>query len=318
MVNPQLRSIWKGATGMISDLKQAAKNWSSHQSQAAGAALAFYTMFSIAPLFLGVLALAGWIFGEQAARKELFTQISSLVGNQGGEAIQTIVAAANRPRTGMLATIAALATLILGATGVFVQLQTALNTVWNVQRKPGAGLHYFIKARLVSFAMVAVVAFLLLVSLVINTALAAAGKFMNGVVTTDVILWHGFEFIVSFAVVVLLFAMLFKVLPDVFIPWHDVWIGGTLTALLFNIGKLLLGLYLGRSSVASAYGAAGSLVIVLMWVYYSSQILLFGAEFTQVYSTHCGTRAKPAPGAQLVAHDIRPVEVNPAPGAQPQ
>jgi len=313
-----LRSIWKGVTKVFSDLKQAAKNWSSHQSQAAGAALAFYTMFSIAPLFLGVLALAGLIFGEEAARKELFTQVSALIGQQGGEAIRTIVAAAHRPRAGVLATIAAVATLILGATGVFVQLQTALNTVWDVRPKPGAGLRYFLRARLVSFAMVAVVAFLLLVSLVINTALAAAAKFMNGAVTNDVILWHGLEFIISFGVVVLLFAMMFKVLPDVYIPWHDVWIGGTLTALLFNIGKLLLGIYLGRSSVSSAYGAAGSLVIVLMWVYYSSQIVLFGAEFTRAYSAHCGTQAQPAPGAQLVAHEVHPVEPSPAPGSRSQ
>lgn len=306
------RWIVKIVTRVYGVVKQAVSDWSTHQSQAAGAALAFYTMFSIAPLFLLVLALAGWIFGEQAAQKQLFDQIAKLVGTDGGQAIQSIVAAAHRPRSGMIATIAAMATLAVGATAVFVQLQTALNTVWSVRRKPGAGLRHFIKARLLSFAMIVVIAFLLLVSLVINAALAAAGRFTSGFSGPEEFLWHGVEFIVSFAVVVILFAMIFKVLPDVFIPWRDVWVGSFLTALLFNVGKLLLGVYLGRSSVASAYGAAGSLVIILMWVYYSSQILLMGAEFTHVYSLHSGTSTPPAPGAQLVEQGrTRPARVSP-------
>jgi membrane protein len=265
-----------------------------------GAALAFYTIFAIAPLFVIVLAMAGLWFGDEAARRELFGQVSGLVGSEGGEAIQALVSAAHKPKAGAWATGIALVTLLVGATGVFVQLQDSLNSIWGVRRKPGRGLRNFVKDRLLSFALIVGIGFLLLVSLVLSAGLSALGKFMTGLLPAQTILWQWVNFGVSFGVITLLFAMIFKVLPDVKIAWRDVWIGAMITALLFNLGKLLLGLYLGRSSVTSAYGAAGSLVIVLLWVYYSAQILFFGVKFTQLYSNRYGSHLKPAPGAEAV------------------
>ena len=265
-----------------------------------GAALSFYTLFAIAPLFVIVLAIAGFWFGEEAARRELFGQVSGLVGSEGGEAIQALVSAAHKPNTGVWATIFAVVTLFIGATGVFVQLQDALNSIWGVRRMPGRGLHNFIKVRLLSFALVAGIGFLLLVSLVLSAGLAALGKVMVGLLPAQETIWHAINFVISFGVITLLFGLIFKVLPDAKIAWRDVWTGAIITALLFNLGKLLLGLYLGRSGVTSAYGAAGSLVVVLLWVYYSAQILLFGAKFTQIYSNRFGEHLKPVPGAEAV------------------
>lgn len=281
-------------------VKQTVSEWIDQGVSRMGAALAFYTLFAMAPLFVIVLAIAGVWFGEEAARRELFSQVSGLVGSAGGEAIQALVSAANKPKTGAWAAVIAVATLFVGATGVFVQLQDALNSIWGVRRVPGRGLRNFIKDRLLSFALIVGIGFLLLVSLVVSAGLSALGKFMVGLLPEQGTIWQGINFVVSFGVITLLFAMIFKVLPDVKIAWRDVWIGAILTALLFNLGKFLLGLYLGRSSVTSAYGAAGSLVIVLLWVYYSAQILFFGAKFTQIYSTKHGSRLEPAPGARAV------------------
>jgi membrane protein len=295
-------------------VKQTASEWIDLGVSRMGAALAFYTLFAIAPLFVIVLAMAGFWFGEEAARRELFSQVSGLVGSEGGEAIQALVSAARKPNTGAWATVIALATLFVGATGVFVQLQDALNQIWGVRRAAGRGLRNFIKDRLLSFALIMGIGFLLLVSLVLSAGLSALGKFMVGLLPAQANLWQGLNFVVSFGVITLLFAMIFKVLPDVKLVWRDVWIGAMITALLFNLGKLLLGLYLGRSSVTSAYGAAGSLVIVLLWVYYSAQILFFGAKFTQIYSSRCGSRLEPVPGAEaitpkeVVSEPCRPAE----------
>ena len=244
--------------------------------------------------------MAGLWFGEEAARRELFGQVSGLVGSEGGEAIQALVSAARKPTTGVWATGIAVVTLFVGATGVFVQLQDALNSIWGVRRKQGRGLRNFIKDRLLSFALIVGIGFLLLVSLALSAGLAALGNFMTGLLPAQETLWQWINFGVSFGVITLLFAMIFKVLPDVKVAWRDVWMGALLTALLLNVGKYLLGLYLGRSSVTSAYGAAGSLVIVLLWVYYSAQILFFGAKFTQIYSNRYGSRLEPAPGAEAV------------------
>jgi membrane protein len=204
-----------------------------------GAALSFYTVFAIAPLFVIVLAIAGFWFGEEAARRELFAQVSALVGNQGGDAIQALVTAAHKPKTGTWATVVALITLVVGATGVFVQLQDALNAVWGVRRVAGRGLQDLIKIRLLSLALVMGIGFLLLVSLVLSAALSALGTFMAGSLPGQATIWQGINFIISFGVITLLFAMIFKVLPDVKIPWRDVWTGAVITALLFNLGKLL-------------------------------------------------------------------------------
>ena len=270
-----------------------------------GAALAFYTIFAIAPLFLIALSLAGLCFGDEAARHELFGQISGLVGEKGGEALQAMVAAVNRPKASTIATIIGFATLFLGATTVFIQLQDGLNTVWNVKRIPGRGLRHFVMDRLLSFAMMAAIAFLLLVSLVLNAVLTMLGKYMQGFVANEVIL-QAINFIISLGVITVLFAAIFKILPDVKIRWHDVWIGALCTGLLFDLGKFVLGYYLGRGSIGSAYGAAGSFVIVLMWVYYSAQILLFGAKYTQLYADKYGSHFQLKEGAREMKCDEKP------------
>lgn len=265
-----------------------------------GAALAFYTIFAIAPLFLISLALAGLWFGDENARREVFGQLAELIGNKGAEALQTVLAAADRPRAGTVATALGLAVLFLGATTVFVQLQDGLNTVWNVRRVPGRGIRDFIFARLLSFAMMAAISFLLLVSLVLNAALSGIGKFTSGFLPGNQLLLQIVNFLVSLGVITVLFAAIFKILPDVKIRWHDVWIGALSTALLFDLGKFLLGFYLGRSTIGSAYGAAGSFVIVLVWVYYSAQILLFGAKYTQLYANTYGSHFRLKKGVERV------------------
>lgn len=297
---------------LLTLLRATVKAWSDHRALRLGAALAFYTIFAIAPLFVIVLAIAGFWFGEEAARRQLFDQLYGLVGPQGGEAIQAVVASADRPKAGTWATLIAVVTLFIGATGVFVQLQDALNTIWQVRRQPGRGVRFFIKDRLLSFAMVLAIGFLLLVSLVVSAGLAAVGKFMSGLMPAEAIVWQGINFVISFGLIGLLFAMIFKVLPDVKIAWREVWLGAAFSALLFNLGKFGLGWYLGRSTVASAYGAAGSLVIILLWVYYSSQTLFLGAEFTRAYAKRFGRPFRPAPGAEFVTiKEVKPAKPKP-------
>jgi membrane protein len=278
----QLREI-KGIAHLF---KETFRAWSAGKTPRLGASLAYYTIFAIAPLLLLAMSIAGFCFGTARAQRELFEQIYSLVGREGGQAIQSmVVAAANRPQAGLWASIGALVTFGAGATAVFVELQDALNTIWGVTREPGHGARYFIKDRLLSFAMVLGIGFLLLVSLLLNAALAAVGKFATGLLPEEQALLQVLEFLVSLGVISLLFAMIFKFLPDVKIGWGDVWIGAIVTALLFNLGKFLIGYYLGRSTMASIYGAAGSVIILLMWVYYSAQIVFFGAQFTRVHAS---------------------------------
>jgi membrane protein len=248
-----------------------------------------------------VLAISGFVFGKEAAQRELFQQLSGLLGDRGAEAIQSIVASADRPDAGVWATILATVTLFIGSTGVFIQLQDSLNTIWQVRRNPGRGLWRFVRDRLLSFAMVLAIGFLLLVSLIVSAGLAAMGKFVSGMLPAQEIIWQVLNFIVSLGLIALLFAMMFKVLPDVRVTWRDVWLGASLSSLFFNVGKWALGLYLGRSSVVSAYGAAGSLVVVLLWVYYASQTLFLGAEFTRAYAKRTGHAFRAAAGTEFVA-----------------
>lgn len=270
-----------------------------------GAALSYYTVFAIAPLFIIALAIAGFWFGEDAARRELFGQVNQLVGKEGGDAIQSLVAAANKSKAGLWATWIAGGTLAVAATGVFVQLQNSLNKLWHVRHTPGRGLRNFIRHRLLSLAMVLGIGFLLLVSLVCSAALAALGNFIGDYVSETEIFLKVSNFIISLGIITALFAMIFKFLPDVKIAWRDVWLGGFLTALLFNIGKFLIGIYIGRSSITSVYGAMGSLVVVLLWVYYSAQILFFGAQFTRIYANRFGVKPEPAIGTKFVPTKIR-------------
>jgi membrane protein len=278
-------------------LKQTFQDWSDDKAPRLGAALAFYTVFSIAPLFVIVIAIAGLWFDKSVAQEQVLGQLSSLLGEEGAKGISSMLEAANKPKEGMIASALAVVTLIFGASGVFVQLQDALNAIWEVKPKPGQGILGFVRHRLLSLAMVFGIGFLLLVSLMLSAGLAAAGKWFAGALPGGEELWHVLNFVISFAVIALMFTLMFKYLPDVKIAWSDVWLGGVITALLFTLGKFAIGMYLGRSTVSSAYGAAGSLVIVLLWVYYSAQILFLGAEFTQVYANRFGKKLEPSENA---------------------
>jgi membrane protein len=295
-------------------LRNTVEQWNSDKAPQLAAALAYYTIFSMAPLLIIVIAIAGLVFGHSAAENQIIGQIRSMVGEQSALLIQDMLKSARRPADGVLATIIGLVTLVAGAAGAFGQLKAALNTIWDVPpaQEPGglAGLLNTLKQEFLSFAMVLGIGFLLLVALVLSAALAALSNFANNNVTVPPVIWETINFVVSFGIITLLFAAIYKVLPDAKIAWQDVWIGAALTSLLFTIGKLLLGLYLGRSSVALSYGAAGSLVVILLWVYYSVQILFFGAEFTQVYANRFGSKisyraaskAQTAQRAQATSH----------------
>jgi membrane protein len=299
----------KTIVGLLRDTIQ---EWQTDKVSLWAAALAYYTMFSLAPLLLIAIAVAGSIFGEEAARGELVAQIQGLIGKEGAEAIQSMIQSTQRSQSGgAIATIVGIATLLFGASGVFGQLQDALNTIWNVKPKPGLGWKSFIKSRFLSFAMVLVIGFLLLVSLVLSAILAGISTFFTNYVQDFAAVGQLINFVISFSVITLLFASIYKFLPDVRLPWKDLWIGAGVTALLFTIGKYLIGLYLGSSGVTSTYGAAGSIVIILLWVFYSAQILLFGAEFTQVYAKRRGSGLRPSKHAvrvKTVVEELPPVD----------
>lgn len=264
--------------------------WTEDHAQGLGAALAFYAVFSLAPLLLIVIAIAGLVFGKEAAQGQIIGQIQGLVGEESAKAIQSMIEEARKPAVGIISMVLALVMLLFGATGVFAQLQEALNTIWRVEDKSEQGIWKLLKDRFISLMAVLGTGFLLLISLVISAGLSAAGAAMGQVLPFPEFLLQTINFFASFVIVTLLFAMIYKLLPDISIHWGDVWIGAIMTSLLFTIGKFLLGLYLGKSNVGIAYGAAGSLVVILIWVYYASQIFLFGAEFTAVYAHTRGSR----------------------------
>jgi membrane protein len=290
----------------LADLLKATWNdWSEDKAARLAAALAYYTVVALAPLLVILIAIVGLAFGREAAQGQIVSQIGSLVGEENGEAIQGIIANASRPKTGIIATVIGIATLLFGASGVFGALQDGLNTIWEVKPKPGRGLLGILKDRFVSVTMVFGVGFLLLVSLAISAGLAIMGEYLTGLLPLPEIVLQSLNFVISLAVITLLFAMIFKVLPDAEIAWGDVWVGAAITALLFTIGKLLIGLYLGKSGVGSAYGAAGAMVVILIWVYYSAQILFLGAEFTQVYANKYGSHIKPDKHAVALTEEAR-------------
>jgi membrane protein len=269
--------------------KQTISEFSADKVPRLGAALAYYTIFSLAPLLLIVIAIAGIVFGHDAAQNKIFEQLRGVLGATTAAGVQEMVKNAAKPKTGTVATILGIATLLLGASGVFGQLKDALNTIWDVKPKEGRGIMGMIKDRFLSFAMVLGLGFLLLVSLVIDTAIAAMGKFAGSHLPGGEALWHIVELAFSFVVITVLMAGIFRLLPDLKIEWRDVWFGAALTSILFVLGKFGLGIYFAKSAVGSSFGAAGSLVLVLLWVYYSAQILLFGAEFTQVFARSHGS-----------------------------
>ncbi|HAA32391.1 MAG TPA: YihY/virulence factor BrkB family protein [Cyanobacteria bacterium UBA8553] len=286
-------------------LKETWKEWQEDKASRLAAALAYYTAFSIAPLFVIAIAIAAFVFGEEAAQGQIFGQLQGLVGTEAAKSIQALIVSSSKPTEGTIATLISIALLFFGASNVFTQLQDALNTIWEVAPKPGRGVKGIIKDRILSFGMVLGIGFLLLVSLILSTVLAGLGKYLGYVMPGLPFLSSILNFFLSFGVITLLFALIFKFLPDVKITWGDVGIGAVITALLFTIGKSLIGLYLGNSSVGSTYGAAGSFVVLLLWVNYSAQIILFGAEFTQVYANKYGSQIVPTKNAVPITEEAR-------------
>jgi membrane protein len=276
-------------------LKQTFNEWVQDKAPQLGAALAYYTVFSLAPLILVLLAIVGVIFRDDPAGawERITQQMSYFLDPSAVQVVQNIAQKASQPGKSTIATIIGVALALFGASGVFGQLQDALNTIWGVKAKPDRGIWGFLRNRFLSFTMVAGVCFLLLVSLILESLLKVFSQYIQPALPGGINIAVTIYLIFDFAVVVLLFAMIFKFLPDVKIQWRDVWIGAVMTAILFGIGKWLLGFYLGSGAAGSAYGAASSLITLLLWVYYSSQILLFGAEFTQVYAARAGRAFKP-------------------------
>ena len=292
-------------TEVLGLMRQTYSDWNEDKVPRLGAALAFYTALSIAPLLVLSLRVAAIAFGDEAARGEIQRQFDTIVGKEGAEAVEAMLQNANRPETGTVATVFSFVTLLFGASGVFGQLQDSLNTIWEVQPKPGRGIWGFFQDRFLSMAMVMGIAFLLVVSLMVSTVLSFAGS--HTIHLPPELEWAGriVNIAVSLTVFTGLFAMIFKYLPDVKIGWKDVWMGGAITAVLFTLGKFAIGLYLGRSAIASSYGVAGSLVVLLIWVYYSAQIVFLGAEFTQVYANRYGSRIVPSENAEPVTREAR-------------
>lgn len=294
--------------------KDAAKDFMDDSAPRLGASVAFYTIFSLSPLFLiliGILTL--WMGESAAARDELVAKMAGVVGPEAAETLRAAVTRPEAKEKSIWATAIATVTLIIGSTGIFMELQNALNRIWEVKAKTGQGVWGFIRNRLLSFAMVLVIGFLLLTALVVTAGLTAVSKHFQGMFGGMDVLWHVLSFVVSFGVITLLFAFMFKFLPDVRMGWRYVWIGAAFTSLLFALGKMGIAWYLGRATTASAFGAAGSLVVLLMWVYYSSQILFFGAELTQVYTRMVGAKVVPSKHAEwLEEHELRKESGGPA------
>jgi membrane protein len=277
-------------------IKETVEQWSDDEAARQAASLALYTLLSIAPMIVIAIAIAGFVFGEDAARGQISQQVGAVVGAQAGDAIQALVANARAPSEGILSTVIGLCVLLVGASGVFGELQTALNHIWEVKPKPGRGITGFIRDRFFSFSMVMGVAFLLLVSLVVSAALATLSEHYKDLIPLPA-LWQVLNVSVALGVSTVLFGLIFKLVPDAKTAWKDVLIGGFVTAVLFSIGKVALAWYVGRSATTSPFGAAGSLVALVVWVYYSAQILFVGAEFTQVYASRIGSRIEPKSNA---------------------
>ncbi len=287
------RELWNVA-------KETAKDWSDDDAATLAAALAYYALLSLAPLMIISIGVAGWFLGPEAARGRVAGELGGIVGGQAAQGIQAVVASADEPKSGIIGAVVGVVTLFVGASGVFGQLQTALNAIWEVKSKSDRGLLGQLKDRFFSFTMVLGVAFLLLVSLMLSSVLSSLGTVLADTLPGGATLWQMINFALSFGVVTVLFALIFKVIPDAKVQWRDVWLGAAVTALLFVIGKQLLGLYLGHAAIGSSYGAAGSIVALVVWVYYAAQILFVGAEFTQVQARHRGASIEPTKNAERI------------------
>ena len=274
-------------------LAESYSSWSRHKAPRLGAALAFYTLFSLTPLLLFVVSFGGLVFGQQAAEGQIVWQIENLVGPTGATAIQAILQGTRNTTHGVLATTFGFLTLLFGASGVFIELRDALNTIWEVPAAQVTGLKsifLIIRERLFSFGLVMAIGFLLVVSLTVSALLAGIGKYAASVIPIPEVILHLFNTIISFVVITGLFAAIYKILPEIRIEWRDVLLGAAVTSLLFTVGKLAIGIYLGKASFASTYGAAASIVLFIVWVYYSGQIFFLGAEFTRVFAHRHGSQ----------------------------
>lgn len=294
-------------------LKDTYQQWSKDGASRLAAALAYYAAVSIAPLLVLIIAIVGLVFGAEAAQRELVGQVTNFMGRDGAEFIKLVVENADQPTVGGIASLLSLGVLLWGSTNVFSQLQESLNIIWNVRVNAENGIINLIRKRVLSFGMVVVIGFLLLISLVLSTVLATLAGSFGDSLPGPALLWGIVNWLISFLMTTFLFAMVYKYLPDVHVAWKDVWVGATVTALLFTVGKSLLGIYLGNQT--SSYGIAGSVVLFLLWVYYSAQILFFGAEFTQVYATRHGAGFELGENAELVLPPGGPVD---RPQAEPQ
>src|SRR6478672_5910264 len=274
---------------MYAVLLDSVKSWVDHRGASKGAALAFYTLFSMTPILIVAIAVAGYFFGAEAAQGEIIAELQGLVGRNGAQAIQALLAAARNPASGLVATIVSSVLLLVGATSVFAELKDSLDELWGIEQPLQSGIMALVRTRLLSFGLILVLAFLLLISLVVSAALAVLERFAGGIWSSSADALSILSSSISFTVIACLFAVIYKMLPNVVLSWRDVWIGAVVTAALFSMGKFAIGLYLGNSAVASGFGAAGSVIALLLWVYYSAQIFFLGAEFTRQYALRFGS-----------------------------
>lgn len=279
-------------------LKETARDWSDDDAASLAAALAYYALLSLAPLLVISIGVAGWFFGEEAARGRVAGELGAIVGGEAAQGIRSVAQSADQPMRGAVSAVIGIATLFVGASGVFGQLQSSMNRIWEVKPKPNQGIWVQVRSRFFSFTMVLGVAFLLLVSLVLSSLLSSLGTVLADTLPGGALLWQITNFCLSLALITVLFALIFKVIPDAKIKWRDVWLGAAVTAVLFTVGKHLLGLYLGRAAVVDSYGAAGSIIALVVWVYYAAQILFLGAEFTQARARRRGVAIEPGPTAE--------------------
>lgn len=293
------------AQALWSLLRQTVLSWVDDYAPSMGAALAFYTLFSLAPLMLIVVSVGGMVFGQEAARGEIAAQLVQLMGAGGASAVQDLLTSVRKPAQGTWATLVGLALLFLGATTVFVELQNALDRIWHAPVKDTGGTWLtLVRARLMSFGLILAIGFLLLVSLVVSATVALMGRWIEPVFGAWYALAALSNALASFAMITAMFAVIYKVMPRVRVQWRDVWTGALFTAMLFSLGRYLIGLYIGRSGVVTGFGAAGSLVVILLWVYYSAQIFLLGAEFTWVYANQFGSRKTAVKAAPVLPPSV--------------
>ena len=301
-------------------IKKAAAAWIDDYAPSMGAALSYYTVFSLAPLLLMVISIAGLVFGEEAARGALFGQLAGLMGSSAAQAIQGLLAGVSKPASGVIGTMIGVVLLLIGATTVFGELQDALDRIWRAPvRNKSSGLWNLVRSRFLSFGMILGIAFLLMVSLVMSAAVSALGTWWGGAFGSWELLAQAINLVLGLVLTTIVFALIYKLMPRVNVRWNDVWLGAAVTALLFTVGRFLIGLYIGKSDIASGFGAAGSLIIVFVWIYYSAQIFLMGAEFTWVYANTFGSLRDTAvpPVGEVPARSSAPLAVTRAPVMPP-